>query len=163
MPTISVRPISKHHTVKIIAPDLTKQPPRSPRVRLGGYCLLPRILDKCRAMLAKQNGEYNFDCPTDQEFFGFSGITAQAFKKEVAKGKSDSEMLDWVRKNAKRQPVASEIAAWTDYQNLRAPSEVEGREFLHECHVKLAPQRDDIVTWCDLLDLDDYVSFGGRP
>ena len=27
---------------------------------------------------------------------------------------------------------------------------------------KLAPKRTDIVTWFDLLDLDDYVSFGGK-
>ncbi len=30
-------------------PDLTKFPPRSPRVRLGGYVILPRMLDKGRA------------------------------------------------------------------------------------------------------------------
>lgn len=150
-------------STKLIAPDLTKQPPRSPRVRLGSYCLLPRILDKCRATIAGKNGEYNFDCSTDQEFFGFAGIKARAFKKEVAKGKTDGEILDWVRRNAKRKPVDAEIVAWTNYQNLRAPCEVEGREFLHECHVKMAPKRDDIVTWFDLLDLDDYVSFGGKP
>ena len=33
------------------APDLTKQPPRSPRVRLGGCVILPRMLDKGRALL----------------------------------------------------------------------------------------------------------------
>ena len=33
-------------------PDLTKFPPRSPRVRLGGYVTLPRMLDKGRATLA---------------------------------------------------------------------------------------------------------------
>ena len=32
-------------------PDLTKFPPRSPRVRLGGYAILPRMLDKGRAEL----------------------------------------------------------------------------------------------------------------
>jgi Domain of unknown function (DUF5069) len=31
---------------KIFALDLTKRPPRSPRLRLGGYALLPRMLDK---------------------------------------------------------------------------------------------------------------------
>ena len=29
-------------------PNLTEHPPRSPRVRLGGYVILPRCLDKCR-------------------------------------------------------------------------------------------------------------------
>jgi hypothetical protein len=27
---------------------------------------------------------------------------------------------------------------------------------------KVGPNREDIVTWFDLLDLDDYVSFGGK-
>ncbi|MEO7677968.1 MAG: DUF5069 domain-containing protein, partial [Verrucomicrobiota bacterium] len=42
-------------------PDLTQRPPRSPRVRLGGYVLLPRILDKGRALLAGKLGEYHFE------------------------------------------------------------------------------------------------------
>jgi len=28
---------------------------------------------------------------------------------------------------------------------------------------KLAPKRTDILTGFDLLELDDYVSFGGKP
>lgn len=31
------------------APNLTQRAPRSPRVRLGGYTILPRMLDKARA------------------------------------------------------------------------------------------------------------------
>jgi hypothetical protein len=31
---------------KIFALDLTKRPPRSPHLRLGGYALLPGMLDK---------------------------------------------------------------------------------------------------------------------
>jgi hypothetical protein len=27
---------------------------------------------------------------------------------------------------------------------------------------KLSQTREDIKTWADLLDLDDYVSFGGK-
>jgi hypothetical protein len=35
-------------------------------------------------------------------------------------------------------------------------------EFFHQLHSKAAPKRADIATWFDLLDLDDYVSFGGE-
>ena len=48
-------------------PDLTKQPPRSPRVRLGGYVILPRMLDKGRATIAGKNGEYHYACPLDKQ------------------------------------------------------------------------------------------------
>ena len=40
------------------APNLTQHPPRSPRVRLGGYTILPRLLDKARAVIAGTAGEY---------------------------------------------------------------------------------------------------------
>ena len=39
-------------------PDLTQRPPRSARVKLGGYVILPRVLDVGRAHLAGQAGEY---------------------------------------------------------------------------------------------------------
>ena len=29
-------------------------------------------------------------------------------------------------------------------------------------HKSIARQREDLVTWADILDLDDYVSFGGK-
>ena len=38
----------------------------------------------------------------------------------------------------------------------------ETREFFNELHRKAAPQREDIATWFDLLDLDDHVSYGGK-
>ena len=148
--------------MKLQAPDLTKRPPRSPRVRLGGYVLLPRILDKCRAVLAGANGEYNYDCPMDQQFLGFAGLDPKALKAEVAKGKSDGEILAWVQAKAKPRRTEAEIAAWSAHQEQRAPSDVESREFFHDEHKRIAPKREDVVTWFDYLDLDDYVSFGGK-
>ena len=55
------------------APDLTQRPPRSPRVRLGGYAILPRMLDKGRATIAGKHGEYNYACPLDERFLEFAG------------------------------------------------------------------------------------------
>jgi hypothetical protein len=145
------------------APDLTQGPPRSPRVRLGGYVILPRLLDKCRATLAGKNGEYHYDCPTDEQFFKFAGIDAADLKAQVATGKSDGEILEWIRAHARNKPDPSAIAAWTSFQELRAPADVESRDFFQEEHRRVAPQRDDLVTWFDYLDLDDYFTFGGRP
>jgi len=60
------------------APDLTQHPPRSPRVRLGGYVHLARLLDKARAFAAGKPGEYVYPCPLDQRFFAFTGIDPAA-------------------------------------------------------------------------------------
>src|SRR5258707_11829538 len=83
------------------APDLTSRPPRSPRVRLGGYAILPRLLDKGRATIAGTHGEYKYKCPLDRRFFNFAGIDADALKAELAKGKGDGEILEWIEARSK--------------------------------------------------------------
>jgi hypothetical protein len=142
--------------------DLTKQPPRSARVRLGGYVILARCLDKGRATIDGKNGEYHFDCPMDQHFLEFAGVNAEALKKELAAGKGDGEILEWIQANAKNKRTPSEIFAWSAYHENRAPSDPEGREYFNGMHSKMAPKREDISGWFDILDLDDYVSFGGK-
>src|ERR1022692_2026567 len=102
------------------APDLTQRPPRSPHVRLGGYVILPRMLDKGRATISGKQGEFHYDCPTDQRFLTFVGISADALKKKLATGKSDGEILQWIEKSAKHKRTESEIAAWSAHCELRA-------------------------------------------
>jgi hypothetical protein len=143
--------------------DLTQRPPRSARVRLGGYVVLARILDKCRAAISGKQGEYKFNCPLDQRFFEFTGVDAEAFKQQAAGGRGDGEMLEWVNANSKHQRSPSEIEAWSCGQIHRVPGDIESREFFHGIHKEVAPHREDIVTWFDLLDLDDYASYGGKP
>ena len=143
-------------------PDLTQQPPRSARVRLGGYVILPRMLDKGRATLAGKNGEYNYACPVDQSFLEFAGVDPEALKKELATGKGDGEILEWIQANAKHQRTDSEIVAWSAYREQRPPLDPEGREYFNGIHKQVAPKREDIASWCDLLDGDDYGGYGGK-
>ncbi len=144
------------------APDLTTHPPRSPRVRLGGFVILARMLDKGRALVVGKQGEYHYACPIDQHFLEFVGINPEALKRQLAAGKGDGEILEWVRKNAKIKRTDAEIAAWSAYCEQRAPSDPESRAFFQDIHTKVAPKREDISTWFDLLDLDDHASFGGQ-
>ena len=144
-------------------PDLTQHPPRSPRARLGGYVLLPRCLDKCRASLAGKNGDYHYACPLDQRFLQFTGINPDKLKAEVAKGLSDGEVLAWVKTNAAQQRSDAEIAQWSAYAEQSTPMDNEGREYFNGLVAAAkAAQREDIRGWFDLLDVDDYVSFGGK-
>lgn len=147
----------------IPAPDLTQRPPRSPRSRLGGYALLPRLLDKGRATLAGKNGEYHYNCPLDQRFFGFVGLDAKKLLAELKKGKGDGEMLGWIQANAKHRHSPWEIEQWSDYQDRRGPdSDAETFKFFGDYVARLTTTREDIKTWADLLELDDFVSFGGK-
>lgn len=148
--------------MKITSPDLTQRPPRSPRVRLGGYAILPRMLDKGRALLAGKIGEFKYACPLDERFLNFTGINPKALKAELAKGKGDGEILEWIGKHAKIKRDEAEIAAWSALCDQRAPADLESREYFNQLHAKFAPKREDVVTWFDLLDIDDHVSFGGK-
>jgi hypothetical protein len=146
----------------IAAPDLTQRPPRSPRVRLGGCVILGRCLDKGRATLAGKNGEYHFACPLDERFLEFMGITASDLKKQLALGKGDGEILEWITARSKTKPQPWEIAQWSALHDQRGPTDLETREFFNGMLAKVGKKREDVVGWFDLLDLDDHVSFGGK-
>ena len=142
--------------------DLTQRPPRSPRARLGGYALLPRMLDKGRATLAGKNGEYKYDCPLDEHLTTFLGIDAGALRAELATGKGDGEILEWIGTTAKHKRSPWEVAQWSAWRDQVVPSDVETREFFNGYHKQVGEKREDISTWADVLDLDDYVTFGGK-
>ena len=54
-------------------------------------------------------------------------------------------------------------AAWSAQMEHWVPTVPDTRALFNDVHRKDAPDRDDIGTWFDWLELDDYVSYGGRP
>lgn len=143
------------------APNLTQHPPRSPRVRLGGYTILPRLLDKARAVIAGTAGEYKYDNPNDGHFFRFTGLNPDALMEQVKTGAGDWEMLLWVNTNAPLKRTALEINQWSDWTETVSFNDVEMREWFTDQIKRLNPAREDLRGTFDYLDLDDYVSFGG--
>jgi hypothetical protein len=147
----------------ISAPDLTQRPPRSVRCRLGGYAGLPRMLDKGRATIIGKNGEYHFDCPLDKRVLGFLGIEAEALKAELAAGKGDGAILEWITANAQHKRSEWETEQWSSYMEKRGPtSDAETMGYFTNMLNNISKTREDIQSWADLLDLDDYASFGGK-
>ena len=151
--------------MSIPAPDLTQRPPRSARAKLGGYVILPRMLDKGRATINRKNGEFHYDCPIDQHILNFLGLSGKALLQELKKGKGDGEILTWIKKNQKNKHQPWQIEVWSSYHEKRGPdSDQETATFFTGRLVELgAAKREDIKTWFDLLDVDDYVTFGGKP
>src|ERR1043166_2243251 len=118
--------------------DLTKEAPRSPRIRVGGYAILGRTIDKCRALVAGNIGEYHFDCPLDNTLFGFKGVKGADFKAQIENGASDQQMAEWLDVNgAKKTP--DEIKRWGDEVEAASMyNDPEKREFFIEECQKLA-------------------------
>lgn len=136
------------------APDLTRTFPRSPHDDLGGYVLLPRIIDKCRASLAGTIGEYKYNCPLDCQFFDFTSIDADEFKAQIANGSSDEELLEFVKKKADPH-TQTEIDCWSYEQRTRAPQLAEQKAYFESYRRKFAPKCPRATTWFDMLDAEE--------
>jgi len=138
--------------------DLTQEPPRSPRTRLGGYVILARTTDKCRAFLAGMIGEYHFDCPLDNMLFGFKGVKGDDFKAKVKAGASDEEMAAWMDANGTTKSP-DEIKAWSDGMEAVSPyNNPERREWFSE-QTKALGLDPAATTLFDWLEADDKASF----
>ena len=105
--------------------DLTKTYPRSPNERLGPFIWLPRLIDKARADLTGTLGEYSYNCPMDQKWFGFLGLDAAAFKAAVQKDSRDAAILNWVQANMQKRSEA-EIAKFNDELASAGPADKPG-------------------------------------
>jgi hypothetical protein len=135
--------------------DLTKSFPRSPKQKLAGIVMLARTIDKARAHNAGTLGEYHYNCPLDKEVFGFLGIEHEEFAKK-ADVLSDTQLEEWARSNflSKRTPV--EIDKFNAEFLADAPTPgSEGEQRFLGLRNKIDPSRTDVVTWPDLLDLED--------
>ncbi len=139
------------------AKDLMQEPPRSPRLRLGGYAILARMADKGRATLNGTNGEYHFNCPLDNMLFGFKGIEGEDVRNVLLSGASDEEVVNWIDEHGTPR-TPEEINDWSDdMERLSYYNVPEKKEwFVDECRqLGLDPAR---VTLFDLLETDDRES-----
>jgi hypothetical protein len=140
------------------AKDLSREAARSPRVRIGGYVLMARMIDKGRATINGTNGEYHFDCPVDNMLFSFKGVKGDDVRQVLASGASDEEILAWFNQHGTPKTDA-EIKAWSVGTEASRPYDnPEKREwFTDECKkLGLDPVRSTLF---DYLEADDRQSF----
>jgi hypothetical protein len=137
--------------------DLTKEAPRSPRIRVGGYAILGRTIDKCRALVAGNIGEYHFDCPLDRHLFEFKGVRGQDFRAQIEQGASDEEIIEWLNQSGEEKTPA-QIRRWGE--KMEASSlydDLEKRDFFVEAARKLGLDPEKTTTF-DWLEVDDRIS-----
>jgi Domain of unknown function (DUF5069) len=142
---------------KITGKDLTKEAPRSPRIRVGGYAILGRTIDKCRALVAGNIGEYHFDCPLDNMLFGFKGVTGDDFKAQIEQGASDQEMVEWLNTSGEEK-APEEMKRWAkEVETSSLYKHPEKRDFFAEECKKLGLDPAETTTF-EWLEIDDRVS-----
>jgi Domain of unknown function (DUF5069) len=140
-----------------LAKDLRKTPPRSPHEKLGGFVTAARSLEKCRAFLTDQNGEYNFHpCGLAAFLWEFTGVKPDAFKDFVATGASDEEVGHWLRSNSReKDPLA--IIKWNNSLKDRRISELPDsyQEYFEEYIPKFCPRPNQIRFFFDVYDSEE--------
>jgi hypothetical protein len=137
----------------MISVDLTKEYPRSVRDKWQGVVMLARAIDKGKATAAGTNGEYNFDCPMDQAVFEFLNLNGAQLLDVIKKSDSDAHIEDYTRSFVAAKSN-DEIQEFNEQFLERRPSG-DSVAFFESLRNSVAPDRTDVVTWADVLDLDE--------
>ncbi len=138
--------------------DLTKAPPRAPRVPLAGLDLImaARTVDKMRASLPGGNlGDYQIP--------GFSlrmleaiGIREDDFRKEVIGASGDAEIAAWIRERTTPEKIAASNAA---LEARRVKDRIEDEAWRKRYpHGVNKPLETPLI---DVLSEDDQLTFYG--
>jgi len=134
--------------------DLTTSYPRSVREKLFGVVQLARTLDKGKAFAEGKNGEYHYNCPMDQHVFAFLGIDHEALIDVIKNAKSDADIEAYVKTFVDKK-TPQEIEAFNEDWLAHEPDNDESRQYFMELRNQIAPDRTDVTTWADILDLDE--------
>jgi hypothetical protein len=133
--------------------DLTKTTPRSVREKLLGLVQIPRTIDKAKALAHGNIGEYEYPSAMDDGLFEFLGINCSDFLQSVKTAKNDAEIESYV-KNFVQKKSPDEVASFNHRWMTGTPKGDSLEHFTAE-RTRIAPERIDVTTWPDLLDLDE--------
>lgn len=142
---------------------------RSPRETLGGYAILPRLIDKVRL---KSRGELPDDYlpnllrkvdpntglfPLDGRFLLFTGIDAEDLEAAILRSPDDAAVLAWIETHGRKRS-SKEKEEWRRIIEEAPASEIRTAH-RKRSYPGLA-HRSDIgdLSPFDLIDLDE-----GRP
>ena len=133
--------------------DLTKNYPRSVSEKMFGVVQLGRAVDKGKALAHGNVGEYHYNCGMDQAVFGFLGIDHEALLDVIKNAKSDAEIEAYLKPFVdKKSP--EQIEQWNREWLTHKP-EGESLQYFTQLRNQIAPDRTDVTSWPDLLDLDE--------
>ena len=139
--------------------DCTKQPPRRPSNKgIAGIVGLARMTDKARAFNGKNLGEYLYgeDSGLDAEVLEFINIIGSEYAEAAAK-MNDVKLSSLALEKA--QKSAAEIEAFNKKKLEQEPQDERHIQMRKERIAKYAPERTDIKTVFQSMELDDWGGF----
>ena len=135
-------------------------PLRSPRESLGGYILLPRLIDKVRLPAQGQLSQayianvLGSGFMLDGRFLSFTGLNAEAFRRVILSSRTDDEVLAWVQEHA-RPTTAVEKHTWAEQIDCYRP-DVALVSYRKRVYPELAARVDvGSLSVLDMIDMDE--------
>ena len=139
--------------------DLTRQPPRRPsNLGVAGIVGAARMTDKARAHNKEMLGDFVYGrySGLDRRILEFLGISADDFA-EAADEYDDAALSAWMLEKGNKTEV--EISAFNQSELERLPADKKHKQLLEERLAKYAPDRTDIKTVLQSIELDDWGCF----
>jgi len=141
--------------------DLTDGPPRTPYLRsvigiVGGA----RMADKARARRSGKLGEYRYgdDSGLDRGILAALGMDEATFLEAAYQNPNDTELGECI--SSRVEVSQARITAHNAYTTSYGLRTAEAGERFLQRRREVCPERTDIETFLDLIDLDDQQSFG---
>lgn len=133
---------------------------RSPRETLGGYCFLPRLIDKIRShSLGQLPQAYHENLlkegmTFDGRFMNFAGVSPEGLRHAILASKTDGDVLSWVLENGQKK-TKKEIEEWVAEVSRDRPDKDRFRA--REMFYPEVAKKWDVsqLSPFDLVDLDE--------
>jgi hypothetical protein len=116
--------------------------------------MLGRTIDKARASNAGTLGDYIYDCPMDKALFAALDVGGDEFARVVRAATDDDGVVAGLRSRG-ALPSGDILERHNAAIDAWAPKSEEGRARFLATREQVAPGRDDIATWTDLLDFEE--------
>jgi len=138
--------------------------PRSVHEKYLGIVQLARTIDKAKMVANGTIGEYQYECPMDQALFtefGIDGKKLSSVVADVVKNASHGPAIEAYVKPLVQKKTQIELERFNRDTLSRKPT---GESLTHfqALRTKIAPDRTDVTSWPDLLDLDEGRSVPKR-
>ena len=135
-------------------------PIRSPRDSLGGYVILPRLIDKVRLHASKSLPEEYVEnllkpgSTLDGRFLSFTGVDGEKLREVILSDDSEEAVLNWINKHA--QPhTDQEKQQWAEVIDTYRPDASLGA-YRKRIYPDLASRIDVVnISVLDLIDMDE--------
>ncbi len=137
--------------------DLTKKPPRSPWVKIGGAYMLARTIDKLRAKLPGGSiGAYRISPGLSERLLAAIGCSEEELSGTVARAKSDDDVIAWVAARAD----GAKLEKFNEAVSQRRIADVDDLAAFKSRYPIIGEKGlpDDMLIF-DLLDKDDAALF----